>query len=310
VSAHYDVVLLGEPLVEVATTEPFGHGVAATLGVSGDVVNAAAAAAAAGARVAIVARVATGELGDAVVARIRALGVDDALVRRVRGQQGVYLLHSDPSGQRQFSYARAGSVGAGLSPGDLDADTLATAGAVLASGITAALSTSARDAVLAAAKLGRRVVYDPNFRPRLTTSAAAAAVLTDLAPLAALLTPSAPAETAALLGTGDPAAAVTRLRELGAGAVAVTCGERGVHVSPGRGAPDQWVPAVPAPAVVDQTGAGDVFVGTVAARLALGDDLQDAVRLGTAAASLAVGGQGGTGFIADLQQVRAHAGAA
>jgi 2-dehydro-3-deoxygluconokinase len=62
--------------------------------------------------------------------------------------------------------------------------------------------------------------------------------------------------------------------------------------------------------VVDQTGAGDVFAGTVTARLALGDDLQDAVRLGAAAASLAVGGQGGTGFIAGLEQVRAHAGAA
>jgi 2-dehydro-3-deoxygluconokinase len=305
----YDVIALGEPLVEVATGEPFAHGVPATLGVSGDVVNAAAAAAAAGARVAIIARVATGELGDAVVARIRALGVDDALVRRVRGQQGVYLLQSDPSGQRQFSYARAGSVGSTLSPADLDAATLAAAGAVVASGITAALSKSAHDAVLAAAKLAPRFVYDPNFRPRLTTSAAAAAVLAEVAPLATLLTPSAPAETGALLGTGDPAAAVRRLRELGAGAVAVTCGERGVHVSPGN-RPDRFQPAVPAPAVVDQTGAGDVFAGTVTARLALGDNLEDAVRLGAAAASLAVGGQGGTGFIAGLQQVRTHAGAA
>ncbi|MEN3264869.1 PfkB family carbohydrate kinase [Pseudonocardia sp.] len=306
----YDVIVLGEPLVEVATADPFGHGVPATLGVSGDVVNSAAAAAAAGARVAIVARVATGELGDAVVARIRALGVDDALVRRVRGQQGVYLLHSDPSGQRQFSYARAGSVGAALSPADLDADTLAAAGAVLASGITAALSVSAHGAVLAAAKLGRRFVYDPNFRPRLTSSAAAAAVLAEVAPLATLLTPSAPGETGALLGTGDPATAATILRGLGARAVAVTCGDRGVHVSPSAGGPERWHPAVPAPSVVDQTGAGDVFTGTVTARLALGDDLQDAVRLGAAAASLAVGGQGGTGFIAGLEQVRAHAGAA
>jgi 2-dehydro-3-deoxygluconokinase len=305
----YDVIALGEPLIEVATGEPFAHGVPATLGVSGDVVNAAAAAAAAGARVAIIARVATGELGDGVVARIRELGIDDALVQRVRGQQGVYLLHSDPSGQRQFSYARAGSVGSTLSPADLDADALAAAGAVLASGITTALSTSAHDAVLAAARLTSRFVYDPNFRPRLTTSAAAAAVLTEVAPLAALLTPSAPAETGALLGTGDPAAAVVRLRELGAGAVAVTCGDRGVHVSCGTG-PDRFQPAVPAPAVIDQTGAGDVFAGTVTARLALGDTLDDAVRLGAAAASLAVGGQGGTGFIAGLQEVRTHAGAA
>ncbi|MDT4948456.1 MAG: hypothetical protein QOJ37_1051, partial [Pseudonocardiales bacterium] len=39
-----------------------------------------------------------------------------------------------------------------------------------------------------------------------------------------------------------------------------------------------------------QLGAGDVFVGTVAARLALGDDLLAAARLGTAAASLSLAG--------------------
>jgi 2-dehydro-3-deoxygluconokinase len=67
------------------------------------------------------------------------------------------------------------------------------------------------------------------------------------------------------------------------------------------------VPVIPAPVVVDQTGAGDSFAGTVAARLALGDDLVDAVRLGVAAASLSVGGLGGTGHVATLEETRAHA---
>ena len=69
-----------------------------------------------------------------------------------------------------------------------------------------------------------------------------------------------------------------------------------------------WQPAFPAPKVVDQTGAGDVFAGTVTARLALGDDLTTAVRIGAAASSLAVGGVGGSGGIAPLDTVRAHAG--
>ena len=69
-----------------------------------------------------------------------------------------------------------------------------------------------------------------------------------------------------------------------------------------------WQPAFPAPKLVDQTGAGDVFAGTVTARLALGDDLSTAVRIGAAASSLAVGGTGGSGGIAPLETVRAHAG--
>jgi 2-dehydro-3-deoxygluconokinase len=301
---HYDVIVLGEPLVEIATLAAIEPGVPATVGVSGDALNAAAAAAAAGASVALLARITDDELGDVVAARVRALGVDDALLRRVPGQQGMYLVHSDPLGQRQFHYARSGSVGAGLSPQDLPSGLVSGAGAVLASGITCAISDSARATVLAAARLSGRFVYDPNFRPRLTTAAAAAAVLAEIAPLAALVTPSAPTETGALLGVEDPAAAATRCREWGAAAVAVTCGSSGVLVDDGD---RTWVPAIPAPSVVDQTGAGDVFAGTVAARLALGDPLAAAVLLGASAASLSVGGQGGTGRIADITEIRAHA---
>ena len=65
--------------------------------------------------------------------------------------------------------------------------------------------------------------------------------------------------------------------------------------------------AIPAPSVVDQTGAGDAFVGTLTARIVLGDSLAAAVRYGAAAASLVVGGKGGTGFIPTFEQTSAHA---
>ncbi|MDJ0428427.1 hypothetical protein QNA19_21045 [Rhodococcus fascians] len=82
-TTQFDVVLLGEPLVEVSTTEAFRHGAHGVLGVSGDVVNAGAAAAAAGASVALIARVSDDELGGAVCRRIRELGIDDTYIRRV-----------------------------------------------------------------------------------------------------------------------------------------------------------------------------------------------------------------------------------
>lgn len=301
----YDVLLLGEPLVEISTLTPFGAGVAARMGISGDVVNAAAAAVAAGASVGLIARITDDELGEAVAGHLRALGVDDALLRRVPGQQGIYLQHGDPEGERQFCYARTGSAGAGLCPADLDADLIASARAVLASGITCAISASAKAAVHEAARRSGRFVYDPNFRPRLVTAEDAADTLVSLAPLATLVTPSAPGEISKLLGTADPVVAAAKLREHGAGSVVVTRGSAGVHVSDSGGSREY--PAIPAPEVVDQTGAGDVFAGTVTARLALGDNLDEAVLLGAAAASLSVGGRGGTGRIAPLPEVVAHA---
>ena len=135
------------------------------------------------------------------------------------------------------------------------------------------------------------VVYDPNFRARLTTAAAARAALERVA----LVTPSCPDDTRALLGTSDAVVAAARLRELGARAVAVTMGARGLHVDAG-GEPRHLPPAAP-PRTVDTTGAGDVLAGTAAARLALGDELLDALRHATAAAARSLAGPGGTGWL-------------
>jgi 2-dehydro-3-deoxygluconokinase len=68
---------------------------------------------------------------------------------------------------------------------------------------------------------------------------------------------------------------------------------------PGMAAPTRFVPAVRVDTVVDATGAGDAFAGTVAARLALGADLIDAVREGVTAAARSLGARGGTGWVTD-----------
>lgn len=299
----YDVVVIGEVLLEIASTEPFRGGGTATIGISGDALNAAAAAAAAGAAVGLITVVPTDGLGDAVEARIRELGVATALLRRRRGPQGMYLVHSDPDGQREFMYARTASVGSTLYPADLDGAGLESAGAVLTSGITAAISDSARLAVLEAARRARQFVYDPNFRPALTTSRQATEILEALTPLAALIAPSFPTDVA-LLGLDDPAAAVSALLAGGAQRVAVTCGADGAVVGDGSGV--LRVPAYPALAVVDQTGAGDSFTGSLIARLVLGDDLHSAAHYAAAAAALSVSGRGGTGFVPDTAAVAAH----
>jgi 2-dehydro-3-deoxygluconokinase len=304
VTTAFDVVTLGEVLIEVSTLEPFGHDVPATMAVSGDALNVAAAAAGAGAHVGLVAVLPDDELGQAIAARVAALNVATDLLQFRPGQQGVYLMHSDPDGEREFAYARSGSVGSTLGSDDLPAGVIEGAGAVVASGIACAISPTTRDAVRTAARLARRFVYDPNYRPRLTTAEDAAQTLLDLAPYGWLVTPSHPGETSALLDADSAVTAAHRLRELGVQNVAVTCGAAGVQVS-GTDV-ETWIEAVPPRSVVDQTGAGDAYVGVLTARLVLGDDLLWAARQAAAAASLVVGGRGGTGYVPTLDETRAH----
>jgi len=304
VSRSFDVMVVGEPLVQLTTTEELSDGATLSLGFSGDALNSAAAAAAAGARTALVARVADDELGDAMVTRIERLGIDSSCVRRVAGQHGVYLQQTDPSGTRQFLYVREASAGSQLCPDDLPIDLLRTAGIVVASGVTCAVSESALAAVLESAQLARSFVYDPNWRRRLVDPVTAAGHLAQVAPFCRLVTPSWPTEARALLGDAavDPRSVCLAVRDLGAESVAVTCGPDGVVVATKDDVVE--VEAFDPPGVVDQTGAGDVLTGTAAARLALGDDLVLAVRCGAAAAALSLQGSGGTGYLASLDEVR------
>jgi 2-dehydro-3-deoxygluconokinase len=175
---------------------------------------------------------------------------------------------------------------------------------VLLSGITAALSDSCAAAVVTAAEETRgALVYDPNFRARLTTAPAAREVLEKVAPHAALITPSCPADSTALLGTADPARAADECLRLGAAAAAVTRGPDGVYVATGTERLE--VPPVPATEIVDATGAGDAFAGVLTALLARGRSLPDAVRGGCAAASISLAGQGGTGRVATAAEIEA-----
>lgn len=94
------------------------------------------------------------------------------------------------------------------------------------------------------------------------------------------------------------------LRARGARAVVTTLGGAGAVVTDFDGVTTR-VPAVPAPSVVDTTGAGDAFAGVLAARLAAGDPLAEAARWGAAAGSLAVRSPGAQDSYADAATIRA-----
>lgn len=303
-SRSYDVLVLGEVLVEIhadTALRAAADGTGARISYSGDALNAAAAAAAAGARTALLTVVGDDELSVPLLRRAAELGVDVSHVHRAPRPNGAYLLSADGEGEREFVYWRTHSAGSTLSVAHTQAwrELLTGTKALITSGITGALSPSARDAVLHAARTvhaaGGHLTYDPNHRPRLTGRSEARELLARIAPLTGLLKTSCPADALALVGTDDPRAAAARYRALGARTVAVTCGAGRLLLDDGARA--AYLPVPPNPAPVDATGAGDCFTGTATARLALGDPLARAVAYGVAAASLSVSGRGGTGHV-------------
>ncbi|MEQ3551517.1 ribokinase [Pseudonocardia nematodicida] len=104
----------------------------------------------------------------------------------------------------------------------------------------------------------------------------------------------------------DPRDLLAALRRY-APAVVITLGAGGALVGSGTGI--EHVPATPPSEVVDTTGAGDAFVGAVAARLAAGATLPDAVRAGCLAGSVAVSRRGTTSSYPDASDLDALAAA-
>ncbi|CCV08213.1 PfkB domain protein [Mesorhizobium metallidurans STM 2683] len=149
------------------------------------------------------------------------------------------------------------------------------------------------------------MVMQGNLRPDATTAclraarAAGALAIFNPSPLAAGRAPDLRAvgvvvanagEAAQLTGASDPAAAVRELIRQGAGAAVVTLGADGCLVADSKG-PIEKI-AAPKVAVVDTSGAGDVFCGCLAGCLAAGIDLAAAARIAVRAASISVGRTG------------------
>ena len=223
------------------------------------------------------------ELGELVVSRIRAEGVDVAGVVRDPGAPTSLMLKERRTAELvRVRYYRRNGPGSRLEPGDLDPAQVAAAGVLHVTGITPALSDSARATVDHAIELARAagvpVSFDLNYRSALWPPGQAAAVCRELAARADIV--FAGDDEAELLGLdGDPPDLARGLAALAGGHAVVKLGERGAVA-----AVDGQVHTVePVPArAVDPVGAGDAFVAGYLAETLAGRPVPE--RLATAAA--------------------------
>jgi 2-dehydro-3-deoxygluconokinase len=279
------LLALGETMALLTAAEVgrLRHAGSLTLGVAGAESNVAIGACRLGCPAAWVGRVGDDELGELVVSRIRAEGVDvGGVVRDPDAPTSLMLKERRTATMVRVRYYRRDGPGARLRPDDLDPGQVGAAGIVHLTGITPALSDSARATVEHAMELARAagvpVSFDLNYRSALWSPERAAAVCRDLAARADIV--FAGDDEAELLGlAGGPAEQARALAGLGAGHAVVKLGERGA-VAFVDGAV-HTVDPVPVRAV-DPVGAGDAFVAGYLAETLAGRPVPE--RLATAAA--------------------------
>jgi 2-dehydro-3-deoxygluconokinase len=302
--ADFDVVGLGEPLVEFNQTRP---GQPEFLqGYGGDTSNAIIAAARQGARCAYVTRVGADAFGEQLMQLWREENVDiGGVMIDPHAHTGLYFVQHGPQGH-VFSYMRHGSAASRMNPEDLRHGVVERAAFLHVSGISLAISASACDTVFAAIErarsAGTQVCLDSNLRLRLWPVDRARAILREAMRLADIFLPSMD-DMRHLTGHTDPAATLDWIRATGAsGVIVLKLGADGAILDDG-----QQRHTVPGMAVkaVDATGAGDCFAGALLARRARGDAWTAAVRYANAAAALSTQGFGAVQPLPTPPQVEA-----
>jgi 2-dehydro-3-deoxygluconokinase len=307
---QFDVLALGEPMVEFNQRDAGQPNY--LQGFGGDTSNAAIAASRQGARCAYATAVGDDAFGRALLALWHAEGVNTTAVQvDAQAHTGVYFVSHGPAGH-EFSYLRAGSAASRMVPGNwLDAAIRASRW-LHVSAISQAISSSACDTVFdaieRASAAGTRISYDPNLRLRLWPAARARAVILATLPMCDLFLPSLDEARWLCAGAPDaaaqPASLIDPLFTLGARSVVLKCGADGAWFAPAPGAAPQHVPAHAVQAR-DATGAGDCFDGSLLARLAAGDALDDAVRYASVAAALSTRAPGAVAPIPRRDEVLA-----
>lgn len=285
---QFDIIALGEPLYEL-NQQPDGRYLA---GFGGDTSNVVIAAARLGSHCGYIGKLGNDPFGDAIAALWAREGVDSsAVARHATAQTGLYLV-THGKGGHQFSYYRKGSAASLMTPEDVPASIIARAGYLHVSGISQAISETAREAVFAAIDAARKakiaVSYDTNLRTRLWPVETARPAIEKAAALSSL-TKTSIEDAEALTGISDPSEIAAHFLKLGAGFVIVTLGAKGAHVAtPDRHAEIAGFKV----SAVDATGAGDAFTGALLSELSRGEDLFAAARFANAAAALSTLGYG------------------
>jgi sugar/nucleoside kinase (ribokinase family) len=273
-----------------------------TLRFAGAESNFAIALARLGVAVRWISRLGADPVGDIIAGTLEAEGIDIRWVRRDQSAATGAYMKIREHGVTRVQYFRRGSAASRLAAGDVPDEAFASVRVAHLTGITLALSESARSLVYHVAEhargLGAGVTFDANHRAALWSSAAEARHAQErVLPLTDWYFCGLE-EARILWGAGDPNALDARIRSAGARGVVIRVGERGAFVDGDLVTPPRLVE------VRDEVGAGDAFDAGFVFALLLGCPPPVCARSGHIIAACALAGTGDWETLPELGEVQ------
>lgn len=285
----YDLVTLGEVMLRLSVPSPGRIETARSLDVQigGAEANVAVACARLGMTVAWISALPQNAWGERVRRELGAHGVDCRYVRMVAGARlGLYFLeYGTPPRPIRILYDRQDSAFARLGPEDVDWQPVRRARLVHLTGITPALSPSARALSDRALREATAVSLDVNYRAALWSPEEARRWLEGALPTVRYLFLGRDEARTVLGLEGEPERAVAALaRRVPGATITLLMGDEGsLTLDDGRLVRPSRRPTVQ---VVDPIGAGDAYVAGFLWARHRGRTLQEAVDTAAAVAAL------------------------
>ena len=291
---NHDIVTIGEAMLRlwVPTGERLETAPSFRVAVAGSEANVAMAASRMGARTAWVSSLPDNALGRRAAREVAQHGVDvDHISWSDEGRMGLYFIElSGPPRPVAALYDREHSSMASMSSSDVEWPVLESARIVHISGITPALSDTARSMSIDVVRRGRAAgamdTIDENYRRKLWEPDDCAKTIAVMAEYADLLITSTEDARDVFGFDGTPEAMLRDLQGLaGTSRVVLTAGADGAFWLDGleSGSAAGYVAET-----VDRIGAGDAFAAGTLVGL-LDGDLSGGVERGTAMAALKLG---------------------
>ena len=299
-----ELIAIGECLVELISDGPIDQAENFTKRFGGDTCDAAIMAARLGTKCGYISRIGDDPFGDYFTSEWQAAGLDISAVVRTDSYTGLFISPLQTSESKDVFYYRSGSAGSKLRPSDLPDNFPGSGQIVHLSGVTQALSKSARETILQAAKrarnAGAKVSFDVNYRSRLWSADAAREALDEIVPFVDIVLPSTPEDTVPLLGMDSPEDVSRHFREAGVPIVAVKAAGRGAYVEWEGGSAALDSSDVD---VVDASGAGDAFAGGLLHCLIRNATPEEAGRVAITVAELKVARAGAVAGLPSREEV-------
>ncbi len=260
---EFDVITFGESMVLFSPGEkgPLRHIHQFSKSIAGAESNVAIALARLGNHVGWFSKLGQDEFGSYIEFMIRGEGIDVSRIRRDKEHQTGLLFkelfeHVNPN----VYYYRKDSAASYLNPDDLDHEYLKKTKILHITGITPAISKSARETVFKAIDIvkeaGGLISFDPNIRLKLWSENEAREVLLQLCEKADILFPGID-EGEILLGLTEPEDIIQKFHDMGVTTIALKLGKRGCMVS--KGDELSYVKGYTVEKIEDSVGAGDGF---------------------------------------------------